>query len=70
MVRLNRAGGAKTYKYFETIVKSWKFNENFDTNKNFDRVKSPSKFLLLTLVSLFSHKDNENSGTCPKTDDM
>ena len=49
MVRLDRAGGAKTNKYFETIVKSLKFNKN-DTNKNLDRVKSHSRFLLPTLV--------------------
>ena len=50
MVRLNRVGGAKTNKYFESIVKSWKTNKNFDTNKNFEGVKSLSKFLWLTLV--------------------
>ena len=50
MVRLNRAGGAKTNKYFEFIVRSWEINKNFDTNKNFDSVRLPSKFLLLTLV--------------------
>ena len=50
MVRLIRAGGAKINKYFESTVKSWKINKNFDSNKNFDPVRSPSKFLLLTLV--------------------
>ena len=43
MVRLKRAGGAKTYKNFEIVVRSRKFNKNFDTNKNFDAVRSPSK---------------------------
>eukprot|EP00663_Eupelagonemidae_sp_cell21sb_P013013 gene13013-biopygen1833 len=51
LTRLNSAGGAMFHKFFEVALRLQKINKFFEAYKFFEALRSPSKFLWVTLVS-------------------